>query len=90
MRRTEEPESWVVYRMTVTGKLNGTHAVCDQAEWDAIEALGAGLYGNFTVTTDPAIVSRMYSPETIARLAEVKRRHDPQNRFCRNHNVAPS
>jgi FAD/FMN-containing dehydrogenase len=61
-----------------------------QAEWDAIEALGAGLYGNFTVTTDPAIVTRMYSPETRARLAEIKRRFDPQNRFCRNHNVAPS
>ncbi|MHC2999484.1 FAD-binding oxidoreductase [Microbacterium sp. HJ5] len=61
-----------------------------QAEWDAIEALGAALYGNFTVSTDPALVSRMYSPETIARLAEVKRRWDPQNLFCRNHNVRPA
>ena len=44
MRRTEEPESWVVYRMTVTGKLNGTHAVCDQAEWDAMERVKPGLH----------------------------------------------
>ncbi len=61
-----------------------------QAEWDAIEALGEALYGNFTVSTDPAMVSRMYAPETIARLAAVKRQWDPQNLFCRNHNVVPA
>lgn len=61
-----------------------------QAEWDAIEALGEGLYGNFTTSTDPGLVSRMYTPDTIARLADVKRQWDPQNLFCRNHNVRPA
>lgn len=61
-----------------------------QAEWDAIEALGEALYGNFTVSTDPALVERMYSPETVARLAAVKRDWDPQNLFARCHNIRPS
>ena len=61
-----------------------------QAEWDAIEALGAGLYGNFTPSTDPGLVTRMFSPETMARLAQIKRQYDPQNLFCRNHNIVPA
>lgn len=60
-----------------------------QAEWDAIDALGEGLYGNFTPSTDPGLVSRMFPPDTMARLAAVKREWDPQNLFCRNHNVQP-
>ena len=36
-------------------------------------ALGEALYGNFTPSTDPGLVSRMYPPETMARLAAVKR-----------------
>ncbi|MCW3491829.1 FAD-binding oxidoreductase [Microbacterium sp. SSM24] len=61
-----------------------------QAEWDAIEALGAALYGNFTPSTDPGLVTRMFSPEAMARLAQVKRQYDPQNLFCRNHNIVPA
>lgn len=60
------------------------------AAWDAIEALGAGVYGNFTTSTDPSWAERMYSPETMARLAVVKREWDPGNIFCRNHNVRPA
>lgn len=57
------------------------------ADWDAIEARGAGVYGNFSTTTDAAFVGRMYPPETLARLAAVKRQWDPRNVFSRNHNV---
>jgi FAD/FMN-containing dehydrogenase len=60
-----------------------------QADWDAIETLGEALYGNFTPSTDPGLVSRMYTPETMARLATIKGEWDPQNLFCRNHNVVP-
>ena len=60
------------------------------AEWDAIAELGAGVYGNFTTTTDPALVSLMYPPATLARLAAVKREWDPRNLFRRCHNVLPA
>lgn len=60
------------------------------AAWDAIEALGAGVYGNFTVSTDPAFAAKMYPAATMARLADLKRRWDPANVFSRNHNVLPA
>ncbi|WP_345542988.1 FAD-binding oxidoreductase [Microbacterium jejuense] len=59
------------------------------AAWDAIEAKGAGVYGNFIASADPSVAARMYPPATMARLAAVKRQWDPANIFCRNHNVQP-
>lgn len=59
------------------------------AAWDAIEAAGCGVYGNFAVSTDASYAARMYPPTTMARLATVKREWDPGNVFCRNHNVKP-
>jgi FAD/FMN-containing dehydrogenase len=59
------------------------------AEWEAIEAKGSGVYGNFTVSTDETIAQRMYPPATMARLAAIKHAWDPGNVFCRNHNVKP-
>jgi hypothetical protein len=44
MRRTEKPVSWVVYRMTIHGKSSGMSAVCDQAEWDAMEIERPGYH----------------------------------------------
>jgi FAD/FMN-containing dehydrogenase len=61
-----------------------------QATWDAIEALGAGVYGNFTTSVDGSYVGRMFPPATMARLAAVKRDWDPDNLFSRNHNVLPA
>lgn len=58
-------------------------------EWEAIERRGAGVYGNFTTTTDAAYVDGMFAPATRARLAAVKRAWDPTNVFSRNHNIAP-
>lgn len=60
------------------------------AAWDAIEALGAGVYGNFTVTTDAGFAAKMYPAATMARLGAVKREWDPANIFSRNHNVLPA
>ena len=59
-------------------------------DWHAIEARGAGVYGNFTTSTDQSWVERMYAPPTLARLAEIKRTWDPGNVFSRNHNVRPA
>ncbi len=64
-------------------------ARASRREWDAIEALGEAVYGNFTPSTDSGIAARMYPPATMARLATVKREWDPQNLFCRCHNVRP-
>ena len=59
-------------------------------DWAAIEALGSGVYGNFTTSTEPGWPERMYAPATLTRLAAVKRSWDPANVFSRNHNVRPS
>jgi hypothetical protein len=37
MRKTDESPLWVVYRMTIHGKVIGTNAVCSQSEWDVME-----------------------------------------------------
>ena len=60
------------------------------AAWDAIEALGSGVYGNFSTTTDSAFAAKMFPPATMARLAAVKGQWDPTNVFSRNHNVLPA
>ncbi|MCR2784314.1 MULTISPECIES: FAD-binding protein [unclassified Microbacterium] len=58
-------------------------------DWEAIEALGGGVYGNFAVTLDERYVTRMYPAATRARLGAIKREWDPANLFRRNHNVVP-
>lgn len=60
------------------------------AAWDAIEALGSGVYGNFSTTTDSFFAAKMFAPATMARLAAVKGEWDPTNVFSRNHNVLPA
>ena len=42
MRRTTKCVSWVVYRMTIRGKQTEVRAVCEQAEWDAMELAQPG------------------------------------------------
>jgi hypothetical protein len=37
MRKSDLSISWVVYRATFDRKAEGMIAVCDQAEWEAIE-----------------------------------------------------
>jgi hypothetical protein len=44
MRKTEEIESWVVYRMALHGKQAGGNAVCGRAEWEELEAAQPGFH----------------------------------------------
>jgi len=44
MGKTERIVSWVVYKMTLHGKPLGVNAVCEQAEWDAMEASRPGYH----------------------------------------------
>lgn len=74
----------------VPGMLDDAARAAATEAWDAIEALGAGVYGNFTTSTDSGWAQRMYPPATMARLAAVKREWDPRNVFSRNHNVIPA
>jgi hypothetical protein len=42
MRKTKAPEGWVVYKMTIHGRPTEVRAVCEQGEWDAMEAASPG------------------------------------------------
>ncbi len=44
MRITEVCKAWVVYRMTLPGNAVGGNVVCEQAEWDAIDAARPGYH----------------------------------------------
>jgi hypothetical protein len=44
MRKTEVTPLWVVYRMTMHGKLSGMNAVCQQSEWEAMELSHPGYH----------------------------------------------
>ncbi len=44
MRKTEKTMSWVVYRMTIHGKISGMSAVCEQGEWEAMERSQPGYH----------------------------------------------
>jgi hypothetical protein len=41
---TSKVVSWVVYKMTLHGKAVGVNAVCEQAEWDAMELSRPGYH----------------------------------------------
>lgn len=73
----------------VPGLLDDAERAAAVGEWATIEALGVGVYGNFTTSTDRDWVERMYPPATLARLVQVKRAWDPSNVFSRAHNVVP-
>ena len=42
--RTEKAGPWVVYLMTLHRQADGMRAVCEQAEWDAIEVSRPGYH----------------------------------------------
>jgi len=44
MRITEVCHSWVVYRMTLRPNVTGGNVVCEQAEWDALDAARPGFH----------------------------------------------
>ena len=44
VRIIEEPVSWVVYQMTLHGKSLAMNAVCEQDDWDAMEASRPGYH----------------------------------------------
>lgn len=43
MKKRKRDEAWVVYKMHLAGEL-GPNAVCEQAEWDEMEASNPGRH----------------------------------------------
>ena len=44
MPKSRRAVSWVVYRSNLDGKTAGVNAVCEQAEWDAMERAKPGQH----------------------------------------------
>jgi FAD/FMN-containing dehydrogenase len=56
----------------------------------AIEPFASGVYVNDLADEGEAGVRRAYSSQKLARLATLKQRYDPNNRFHLNHNIRPA
>jgi FAD/FMN-containing dehydrogenase len=62
-----------------------------QRHWSALEPHATGgAYGNFVTDGDDTAVRSAWTGHTLDRLAAVKQRFDPANRFRFNHNVRPN
>ncbi len=44
MPKSRRAVSWVVYQSNLDGKAAGVNAVCEQAEWDAMERANPGRH----------------------------------------------
>ncbi len=58
--------------------------------WRGLAPHASGVYVNFLADEGPGRVRDAYPAATYARLAEVKRRYDPENLFRLNQNVPPA
>jgi len=56
----------------------------------AVEPFASGVYVNVLTDEGEAGVKRAYNDAKLARLAEVKRRYDPDNVFHLNTNIRPA
>lgn len=65
------------------------HSAWTESLWQTIRPEGSGVYVNFLQAEGAARVGDAYPPATYARLAEIKRKYDPQNMFRFNQNIPP-
>jgi hypothetical protein len=76
--RKSKAVTWVVYQMTVHGKPSGANAVCEQAEWDAMEHARVGYHqlvlDGIATETEAEKLARAGQVAKELALAEEKRR----------------
>ncbi|HYH64618.1 MAG TPA: hypothetical protein VD866_07990 [Urbifossiella sp.] len=69
--RTKRAAAWVVYQAVVKGMEQGPNAVCDQAEWDAMEASAPGanrlIRGGITSEAEAERLARGTSGDLVPR-----------------------
>jgi FAD/FMN-containing dehydrogenase len=65
------------------------HEAWTESLWQAIHSERSGVYANFLANEGPDRVREAYPAATYARLAEIKRRYDPDNLFRFNQNIPP-
>jgi FAD/FMN-containing dehydrogenase len=56
----------------------------------AMEPFAKGAYVNAMADTGDAVINRVYRGNKLARLAELKRKYDPDNVFRLNQNIRPA
>jgi len=65
------------------------HEQWTMSTWDELKHLRRGVYVNFVADEGEARIREAYPGATYDRLAEVKRRYDPDNVFRFNQNIRP-
>jgi FAD/FMN-containing dehydrogenase len=66
------------------------HRAWVESLWQEVREEGAGVYVNFLDEDEgKERILDAYPVATVARLAEIKGRYDPQNLFTFNHNIRP-
>jgi FAD/FMN-containing dehydrogenase len=65
------------------------HRAWVDAFWARVRPFGSGVYVNFLEAGERDRLPEAYPGDTLARLAEVKRRYDPDNVFRLNQNITP-
>jgi FAD/FMN-containing dehydrogenase len=81
--------------LNIASFYEGEHDRPSREAWVSglVDALGQGdsaAYVNFLADEGPERVRDAYPPDTWSRLAEIKRRYDPENVFRLNQNVPPA
>jgi FAD/FMN-containing dehydrogenase len=84
-----DAEAMVVHLRVLPGAATDADVERALLPWREVAARGTGTYLNFQSSATAADLAAAYPPDTYARLAAVKRRYDPRNRFALNHNITP-
>ncbi len=81
MRRTERCIAWVVYHMTLPKQAVSGNVVCEQTEWDAIEAGRPGyhtlLFSGIKTEQEAEKLARGTAGDTYRRGSAKKSRQVP-------------